>query len=114
MENQTVATFADDTAVLTLGNNCQESMKKLQDAADKISNWSRLWRIKINETKSVQVNFTNRKFDQIPLIINGKPVPYANEAKYLGMTLDTRLRWKAHVKKKERRTRYKIQQKYTG
>ncbi|XP_039297911.1 uncharacterized protein LOC111054701 [Nilaparvata lugens] len=100
LEHDTVATFADDTAVLTLGDNSQESMRKLQDAADEISSWAKLWKIKVNETKSVQVNFTNRKCEQIPLAINGKPVPFANEAKYLGMTLDARLRWKAHVKKK--------------
>jgi len=27
-------------------------------------------------------------------------IPHSNTAKYLGMTLDAKLRWKAHVKKK--------------
>jgi hypothetical protein len=31
-----------------------------------------------------------------PIFINGTKVPYANTAKYLGMTLDAKLRWKEH------------------
>jgi len=37
----------------------------------------------------------------IPVIMNGKPIPHSQTAKYLGMTLDAKLRWKVHVKKKE-------------
>jgi hypothetical protein len=36
----------------------------------------------------------------LKLTINNQKVPYANTAKYLGITLDAKLRWKAHVKKK--------------
>ena len=41
---------------------------------------------------------------QIPadynLYLDGIKIPYSNNAKYLGMTLDTKLRWKEHIKKK--------------
>ena len=59
------------------------------------------------------MNFTNRRFEHIPVTINNQKVPYANTAKYLGMTLDAKLRWKAHIKKKreELGLRYK---KYIG
>jgi len=32
--------------------------------------------------------------------MNGKTIPHSQTAKYLGMTLDAKLRWKVHVKKK--------------
>ena len=32
--------------------------------------------------------------------MNNNEVPYANTAKYLGFTLDAKLKWKEHVKKK--------------
>jgi hypothetical protein len=52
--------------------------------------------IQLNESKSVHINFTNKPFEYIPVRINSQKAPYANTAKYLGMTL----RWKAHAKKK--------------
>ena len=52
--------------------------------------------------KSVNVNFTNLKIgNRIPVIINSLPIPYANTAKYSGMTLDAKLKWKEYVKKKK-------------
>jgi hypothetical protein len=34
--------------------------------------------------------------------MNGKTIPHSQTAKYLGMTLDDKLRWKMHVNKKEK------------
>jgi len=46
------------------------------------------------------INFTNRRFEHIPITINNQKVPCVNTAKHLGMTLDAKLRWKGLVKKK--------------
>jgi hypothetical protein len=54
----------------------------------KVAIWTRKWQIKLNEFKSIYIDFTNNKIKQQPIFINGTKVQYANTAKYLGMTLD--------------------------
>lgn len=53
-----------------------------------ISLWANKWKIKINETKSVQVTFTLRNRDAPPVTLNNLIIPTANEVKYLGLILD--------------------------
>lgn len=95
-----IATFADDTVILATGSTVTESTRKLQASTDDIISWTKKWRIKLNDTKSVHVNFTNKKTQNLPVYMNGNAIPYANTAKYLGFTLDAKLKWKEHVKKK--------------
>jgi hypothetical protein len=56
-----------------------------------LDNVPRKWRMKLNESKSVHIDFTNNKIRQQPSFINGTKVPYANITKYLGMTLDAKM-----------------------
>ena len=106
------ASFADDTAILATGNTIEESTNKLQKATDTVSNWTKRWRIKLNETKSIHVNFTNVKVNWIPIYLNSQQVSHANTAKYLGMTLDAKLKWKEHVKKKKEELNIKYRKMY--
>lgn len=106
------ATFADDTAIMALGQNNTQSTDKLQTAINKVQLWTKKWRIKLNESKSVHVDFTNKNLLYKPVCINEQVVPYSNTAKYLGMTLDAKLRWKAHVKKKLKQVKIKFKKMY--
>jgi hypothetical protein len=76
----------------------ENSTRKLQSAVNKVAIRTRKWRIILNESKSVHIDFTNNKIKQQPIFINGTQVPYASTAKYLGMTLHAKLRWKEHIK----------------
>ena len=48
-ENITIATFADDTAILAVGKNIEESTEKVQQATEEVLNWTKDWKIKLNE-----------------------------------------------------------------
>uniref|UniRef100_A0A1B6DFT6 Reverse transcriptase domain-containing protein n=1 Tax=Clastoptera arizonana TaxID=38151 RepID=A0A1B6DFT6_9HEMI len=98
--NTSIATFADDTALLAVGNTLEESKGRLQQAVNNVATWTKKWRIKLNESKSTYINFTNKRIDNVPISINGVCLQPANTAKYLGMNLDVKLRWSEHVKKK--------------
>lgn len=110
--NCVVATFADDTAILTTGDTIESATEKLQHAINKVHGWTNSWRIVLNESKSTHVNFTYKKVDRLPVYLNSAQIPYANEAKYLGMTLDAKLKWKSHVKKKREELENKYRQMY--
>lgn len=109
VEDITIATFADDTAIMAIEESHEAATEKVQLAINKVLVWTKKWRIKLNETKSIHIDFTNKKEQHFPVYINNQQIPYANTAKYLGMSLDAKLRWKAHVKKKraELELRYK-------
>lgn len=108
----TTATFADDTAILAMADCVEKSTENLQSSINDIDKWTKKWRIKLNELKSVHVNFTNKKIVNVPIFIDNQPIPYANTAKYLGMTLDAKLRWKEHVKKKKDELNIKYRKMY--
>lgn len=111
-EHTTIATFADDTAVLAVGKDNEETAAKLQRAVNQINDWTKKWKIKINESKSVHVDFTNKNIQHIPVNLNNAQIPYSNTAKYLGITLDAGLRWKVHVKKKREELDIKYKKMY--
>jgi hypothetical protein len=108
----TTATFADDTAVMAVGEFDENLSKKLQSALNKIATWIKKWRIKFNESKSVHISFTNKRITQRPIYISGTQIPYANTAKYLGMTLDTKLPWKEHIKMKRDELNIQVRKMY--
>jgi hypothetical protein len=90
-EDITTGTFAVDTAMLVVGYSSEQTTTKLQETCFRINDWSRLWRMRINENKSVHIDFAYRKNVQILVAINNTNIPYSNTAKYLGMNLDIRL-----------------------
>lgn len=107
-----IATFADDTAMLAVGSTIEESTRKLQQTLDGFVDWTKKWRIKLNELKSTHTTFTYLKVDHLPIYINRQEIPHANTAKYLGMTLDAKLKWKEHVKKKKQELDIKFRKMY--
>jgi hypothetical protein len=108
----TTATFADDTAVMAVGESNENLTKKLLSDLNKIIIWTKKWRIKLNESKSVHINFTNKRITQRPIYINGAQILYANTAKYLGMTLNAKLRCMEHIKMKRDELNIKFRKMY--
>jgi hypothetical protein len=93
----TIATFADDTAILASHSDSFTASRILQSSLDSISEWMKRWRIKVNESKSVHVTFTLR-FETCPtVLLNNVLIPTQDSVKYLGIHLDRRLTWKTHI-----------------
>ena len=97
----TMATFADDTAILALDQNPIAASKKLQNHLNILQHWLNKWKIKVNNDKSVHINFTTRSTESPQPMLNGEFIPRKNEVKYLGLHLDQKLTWKAHIKAKK-------------
>ena len=92
--------FADDSGVIACDDNYEKAVSCLQTAVNNIVEWTRKWKIQLNENKSVWVDFALRKHGYVPTIINSKPVPVAQHTRHLGLHLDCELNWQEHVRKK--------------
>lgn len=93
----TMATFADDTAILASHDDPRTASQLLQSELDDLSAWLKNWRVKVNENKSTHVTFTTRHDTCPPVSLNNVALPQSQEVKYLGMHLDRRLTWRSHL-----------------
>jgi len=97
-----LSTFVDDMAIFTTHPDPTSASVSLQDHLCTIENWTRKWRMKINETKSSHITFTLRRGHSPPVYINQRVVPHAETVKYFGLHFDKRLTWKNHVTTKRK------------
>jgi hypothetical protein len=93
----TTGTFADGTAILASHNDPVTASQRLPDHLDQLEIWLKEWRIHINETKSMQVTFTLKKWLCSAVHINNTEIPQSSTVRYLGLHLDSRLTWKQHI-----------------
>lgn len=110
--NTNVATFADDTAILSSHTDPITASLNLQDNLTEIQDWLHKWKIKVNETKSTHVTFTLRRQTCPPVFLNNCNLPQAEEVKYLGMHLDRRLTWRKHIWTKRLQLGIKLRNMY--
>ena len=69
-----MATFVDDTAILSSDPDPVHATEKLQHHLNLLQHWLEQWRIKVNPTKSAQVTFTTRRDTCPPVNLHNTPV----------------------------------------
>jgi len=92
--NSGLAVYADDTAVFASSWSTTLLTRGLQMYVDDILQYFTDWRMSINPDKSEAIIFTRRRYASPPPIrvLNHK-VPWSGKVKYLGVVLDSGLRW---------------------
>lgn len=97
-----VCDFADDKAVLACSADSYLASQYVQDHLNLLQTWYKEWGVKMNETKSIHCTFTLRQGICQTLFLNNQPLPSAQCIRYLGVNIDRRLTWSAHIKNKVR------------
>ena len=108
----TIATFADDIALLASHVDPIIVSSTFQRGLDSMEKWFHKWGFKINEKKSTHVTFTLRKQTCPQVTLNNITIPNKDTVRYLGMTLDRRLTRKQYITDKSKQLKDKLKKFY--
>ena len=91
--------FADDTALWAASKNVQFAAKLLQKDLRKLAKWCTKWRIKLNPEKTKVIIFSRSYLAGKPeptLKLYGERLNTYPQAKFLGITFDSKFTFKKH------------------
>lgn len=98
--NEFTAFYADDTALAYKSLQANHAVRKLQNNLKQVEQWCHNWKVLINADKSnliiIRRNKTKVEITEKLMLFN-KAIPLTNKAKYLGITIDSKLRWHNHI-----------------
>ena len=97
-----VKLFADDTSLFTTVQDPQTAAIDMNHDLDLITSWANKWRMSFNPDRSKQAvelifSRTNTKTKHPVLLFNKTPVSAVLQHKHLGMILDSKLSFSAHI-----------------
>lgn len=91
--------FADDTAVRATSGNADLAAKWVQEHLTALSTYFDLWKIKLSVAKCQIIHFSKTTTTVVPQIcISGEHLPVVKKVKYLGMVLQSNMKFGEHVK----------------
>lgn len=92
--------YADDIVLFVSGPFENTVRSLMERALSTVKNWCTDFGLNVNPTKTTLVPFTRkRNLISEPISFEGVEIAYSTEVKYLGVTLDTKLTWNAHLEK---------------
>lgn len=94
-----ICLFADDVCHLVVDQDAQNLLRRTQEGINKVTEWCDCNKIQLNQNKTTLIQFYNRKtpdFSPNLKIIN-QTLNVNNNAKYLGLTLSSDLKWNIHI-----------------
>lgn len=115
-KNCLLGQYADDTLIATEGLQGKAVKRRLEVGLKKIKKFFDRWKIKINAQKFEAIWFSNRrKRRYLPpddLAISDVRIPWKPTIKYLGIRLDKKLTYAAHIAETAQKTQNIIRQLY--
>jgi hypothetical protein len=87
--------FADDTKVLSIVNT-KEDCRRFQQNIDALTAWSEKWKMPYNSQKSAVIHF-GKNNPQFSYIMNGTCIPVSSVERDLGILIDNKLCFDAHI-----------------
>ena len=101
--NSTVKMFADDTIIYHSITN-QQDTNALQEDLDALQRWESDWLMHFHPHKCQTMHITNkRNIIQSTYTIHNHNLQSTNTAKYLGIHIDSTLKWNTHINKTAQR-----------
>lgn len=92
--------YADDVAILNFGPHLPTTFDRMQDALLLVENWCNEHGLSVNPNKTEMILFTRKLKVELPEILPklyGTELKLTRQVKYLGVILDSKLLYAAHV-----------------
>ena len=96
--DQKTTAFADDLGILVTGPNRKEIEDKMNAILEDIRKWGIATKTSFNTKKTKAMIFSHlRRLRPIRLLLGSEQIEMVNQYKYLGITLDSKLSFQAHI-----------------
>lgn len=92
--------YVDDLMLFASSRHLPVLGRRLQRAINKIENWGTEHGFKFSTLKTVAVHFNPSRIRTQPpdISLANHPIPYSEQAKFLGLTFDHKLSWEPHIR----------------